>query len=209
MGIPRKLRLPVYIAKGTLLFLLAMVLMKASPALATDTKDASNTKDVSNDDTKGVQMLGVGDVAPDFELNASDGSTVKLSKLKGKTVVLYFYPKDNTPGCTKEACNIRDNWSEYKKRGWLVYGVSSDSIKSHEKFINDFSLPFPLLSDPDQTVQKLYGSYGKKKFAGREYEGTFRYTFVIGPDQKLLYVDRDVKVTEHSEDLFHAVDATK
>ncbi|MDK9699326.1 MAG: thioredoxin-dependent thiol peroxidase [bacterium] len=150
-------------------------------------------------------MLQVGDIAPDFELQATDGSMVKLSSLLGKTVVIYFYPKDNTPGCTKEACNIRDNWSEYQKRGWLVFGISADSNKSHVKFTNDQSLPFPLLSDTNREVMKAFGAFGKKKFMGKEIEGTLRYTFVIGGDGKIVHIDRDVKVGNHSADLFQAV----
>ncbi len=194
MKLLKELRFTTILLIITLAGLMIYAVARAEPAIAE-----------GETQVEGGIMLKVGDPAPDFDLSATDGSTVKLSAQLGKTVVLYFYPKDNTPGCTKEACNIRDNWSEFLKRGWLVFGISADSLKSHQKFTTDFSLPFPLLSDPDRTVQKAYGAFGKKKLMGREYEGTLRYTYVIGPDGKLLHITRDVKVNEHSQQLFDAV----
>lgn len=150
-------------------------------------------------------MLKIGDMAPDFALPSTNGETIKLSDFRGKTVVLYFYPKDNTPGCTKQACNIRDHWTEFQKRGWVVLGISSDSINSHKKFTEKYNLPFLLLSDKDKTVMKMYGAYGKKKMMGVEYEGTLRYTYVIDENGKIIHIDTNVKVSNHSQDLFQSV----
>jgi peroxiredoxin Q/BCP len=126
-----------------------------------------------------MTTLSTGDKAPDFSAKDQNGNTVSLSDFKGKKVVLYFYPKDNTPGCTKEACNFRDNYALLKKKGYVVLGVSVDSEKSHQKFIEKFELPFTLISDADKQLVTAYGVWGKKKFMGREYMGTARVTFVI------------------------------
>lgn len=123
--------------------------------------------------------LEIGQKAPDFEAKIQDGTTIKLSDYQGKKVVLYFYPKDNTPGCTAQSCDLRDNYDMLLKQGYVVLGVSQDSEKSHIKFKEKFKLPFDLISDPDHTVHNLYGTWALKKLYGREYMGTVRTTFVI------------------------------
>ncbi|MBG0771146.1 MAG: thioredoxin-dependent thiol peroxidase, partial [Anaerolineaceae bacterium] len=123
-----------------------------------------------------------GTKAPEFELKDNQGKTHKLSDYLGKTVVVYFYPKDDTTGCTTEACSFRDSYAEFEKAGVPVIGISPDSESSHTKFIDKYELPFTLLSDPDHKTCEAYGVWGLKKFMGREYDGVFRTTFVIGPD---------------------------
>ncbi|MGD1950717.1 MAG: thioredoxin-dependent thiol peroxidase [Leptolyngbyaceae cyanobacterium] len=150
--------------------------------------------------------LQVGDPAPDFSLSDADGNTVSLSELKGKRVVLYFYPRDNTPGCTKEACAFRDNYDAYQAKDVVVLGVSADDAKSHQKFITKHELPFPLLVDEDAKVATAYGSYGLKKFMGKEYMGISRSTFVIGPDGNLDKVYRKVKAEKHPVELLSDLD---
>lgn len=140
-----------------------------------------------------------GDLAPDFELATYEGGTVKLSDLRGRRVVLYFYPKDDTSGCTKEACGFRDNLPALEERNALVLGVSPDGIASHEKFRDKYELNFPLLSDPDHVVAEAYGAWGKKKMYGREYEGVLRSTFVIDPQGRVEKVYAKVKPAEHAE----------
>ena len=123
-----------------------------------------------------------GKKAPDFSLEGSDGKHHSLSQYSGKTVVIYFYPKDNTPGCTKEACGFRDNYGELIDKGIVLLGVSKDSIAAHGKFISNYSLPFVLLSDPDCTMMQNYGAFGEKVMCGRKTTGTIRSTVIIGPD---------------------------
>jgi peroxiredoxin Q/BCP len=123
-----------------------------------------------------------GKKAPDFSLEGSDGKQHTLKDYAGKTVIIYFYPKDNTPGCTKEACGFRDSYSELLDRGIVLLGVSKDSLASHGKFIGTFSLPFPLLSDPDAAMMQAYGAFGEKVMYGKKTTGTIRSTVVIGPD---------------------------
>ena len=138
--------------------------------------------------------LQIGDPAPDFSLPDQDGQIVSLASLKGERVVLYFYPKDDTPGCTKEACNFRDNWSALSAAGVRVFGVSKDDAGSHGKFIRKYELPFTLLTDAEPCpVATAYESYGLKKFMGREYMGMMRHTFVIDPDGKLERIYTKVK----------------
>ena len=120
--------------------------------------------------------------APEFLLNGSDGKQHSLKQYAGKTVVIYFYPKDNTPGCTKEACGFRDNYKELTDKGVVVIGVSKDNVDSHEKFISNYNLPFVLLSDPDFSVMNAYGAYGEKIVCGRKSVGTIRSTVIVGPD---------------------------
>jgi thioredoxin-dependent peroxiredoxin len=145
--------------------------------------------------------------APDFSLQDESGKTVNLSDFRGKPVVLYFYPKDDTPGCTTEACNFRDNYSAYEQAGVTILGVSPDSVKSHVKFKEKFHLPFPLLADLDHKVCDLYGVWGPKKFMGKSYEGVLRTTFVIGPDGIIQKVFENVKPAEHSAEVLGALNA--
>ncbi|UBF27809.1 thioredoxin-dependent thiol peroxidase [Kovacikia minuta CCNUW1] len=143
--------------------------------------------------------LNVGDPAPDFSLPDGKGNIVRLADLKGKRVVLYFYPRDNTPGCTKEACNFRDTYPEFQEKDVVVLGVSTDDAKSHEKFTTKFNLPFPLLTDEDGKVATTYDSYGLKKFMGKEYMGISRNTFVIDPDGRIEKIYKKVKPETHAE----------
>ena len=145
-----------------------------------------------------------GDKAPDFSLPSSDGTQVSLKELKGKVVVLYFYPKDDTPGCTKEACEFRDLRKKFQAQNAEIYGVSFDSLDSHKKFITKYKLPFPLLSDADKSVAEKYGVYKQKSFMGRSYMGIERTTFVIGADQKIKKVFPKVKVEGHVEEVLAA-----
>jgi thioredoxin-dependent peroxiredoxin len=143
--------------------------------------------------------------APDFELMDEQGKVHKLADYQGKTIVLYFYPKDDTPGCTTEACNFRDNYSAYTAAQVTILGVSPDSVKSHAKFKQKFGLPFPLLADEGHVVCEKYGVWGRKKMMGREYDGVFRTTFVIGPDGKILRVFENVKPPEHSQEILAVI----
>ena len=149
-------------------------------------------------------MLREGDAAPDFEARDAEGNAVKLSNLRGRKVVLYFYPKDDTPGCTKEACSLRDGHSELTRRGIKVIGVSTDSEKSHRKFAEKYSLPFTLLADTDHRVADLYGVYGEKQFMGRKYMGVNRKTFLIDEEGRLRKVFDKVKVDEHADEVLKA-----
>ena len=148
--------------------------------------------------------LKEGDKAPDFKVTDAEGEVVKLKDLRGKKVVLYFYPKDDTPGCTKEACAFRDSFGKFKKRGIEVLGVSLDSEKSHQKFAKKFDLPFRLLADTDRAVSEKYGTYGKKKFMGREYMGVNRMTFLIDEKGKIKKIYNKVKPEEHAEEVLAA-----
>jgi peroxiredoxin Q/BCP len=145
--------------------------------------------------------LTEGDKAPEFTAATNGGGKVSLSDFKGKNVVLYFYPKDNTPGCNKEACGFRDNWEAIQKKGAVVLGVSTDSAKSHDKFVEKFKLPFTLLVDEDKKIVNAYGVYGPKTFMGVKYNGTSRVTFLIGPDGKIKKIWPKVKVGEHAEEV--------
>jgi len=143
--------------------------------------------------------------APEFSLSDENGTIRSLAEFRGKPVVLYFYPKDDTPGCTKEACNFRDNYSEYEAAGVTILGISPDTAKSHTKFKDKFSLPFTLLADPDHKVADAYGVWGPKKFMGREYEGILRTTFVIGPEGNIVKVFENVKPDGHSKEVLTAL----
>jgi thioredoxin-dependent peroxiredoxin len=140
-------------------------------------------------------------IAQDFILPDQDGRTHSLSDYRGKWVLLYFYPKDDTPGCTKEACAIRDNFPDFSKLDIAVLGVSVDSPTSHKKFIEKYKLPFTLLSDEDKKVVGLYGVWGKRKFAGKEYEGTLRTSFLIDPDGRIAKIYEDVKPETHAAEV--------
>ncbi len=143
--------------------------------------------------------LKPGDPAPEFSAQTTTGEIISLSQFKGRNVVLYFYPKDNTPGCTKQACAFRDAHDEFQKLNAIVLGVSTDSQKSHQKFTNKFRLPFPLLVDENRTIVNAYGVWGEKSFLGRRYMGTHRVTFLIGPDRRIRQIWSDVKAPEHSD----------
>lgn len=155
---------------------------------------------------KGPQLtLKVGDPAPEFIAPASGGATVSLKDLRGKPVILYFYPKDDTPGCTKEACGFRDAFAEFRKRGALVLGVSPDSPKSHDKFTAKFTLPFALVSDTDHKIAEAYGVWGEKQFMGRKYQGVHRVTFLIGADGRLAAIWPEVKPETHAAQVLAAL----
>lgn len=140
-------------------------------------------------------------IAPDFILKSDAGKDVSLSDYKGKDVVLYFYPKDDTSGCTTEACSFRDDYSAYEKANVVILGVSPDSIESHVKFKAKHQLPFPLLADEDHKVTEMYGAWGKKQLYGREYDGVLRTTYLIGRDGKIKKVFEKVKPAEHSAEI--------
>jgi len=150
--------------------------------------------------------LKVGDKAPTFSLKNTEGQTVKLSDFKGKKVVLYFYPKDDTPGCTKEACAFRDDYAQLKKRGVVVLGVSADDQKSHQKFTEKYSLPFTLLSDPDHTMMEKYNAWVEKSMYGRKYMGVARITYIIDEAGKLAHLFPKVKPETHSQDVLQVID---
>jgi len=145
--------------------------------------------------------LKAGDVAPDFSVASNGGGKVSLADFKGKPVILYFYPKDDTPGCTKEACAFRDGFAEFKKRGAVVLGVSTDPVKSHDKFVEKFQLPFTLLADVDKRIVTAYGVWGEKSFMGRKYLGTHRVTFLIGPDGRIKKIWPQVKPDGHAAEV--------
>ena len=151
-------------------------------------------------------MLKEGDAAPDFEARDAEGNTVRLSDLRGQKVALYFYPKDDTPGCTKQACSLRDGHAELRGRGIKVIGVSLDDEKSHRKFAEKYSLPFTLLADTDHAVADAFGVYGEKQFMGRKYMGVARKTFLIDEEGRLRKVFDKVKVDEHADEVLKAFD---
>lgn len=148
-----------------------------------------------------------GEPAPDFTLQDQNQEWHSLSEYRGKPVILYFYPKDDTPGCTREACGFRDDYSLFEQRGVVILGVSPDSPKSHRKFKEKYHLPFTLLSDPDHQVSERYGAWGRKKFMGREFDGILRTTFLIGPDGKFLKVFENVRPAEHSKEILEFLDS--
>ncbi len=150
-------------------------------------------------------MPNVGDVAPDFTLVDQNGTEHTLSKYRGKWVVLYFYPKDDTPGCTKEACSFNENLGAVEEKGAVVFGVSADSTASHEKFANKYSLQFPLLSDPKRSVIEAYGVWQEKNMYGKKNMGIVRTTYLIGPDGKVAHVWDRVKVDGHTREVLDAI----
>jgi len=150
--------------------------------------------------------IPAGSQAPDFSLPDENGELRHLSDYRGKVVVLYFYPKDDTPGCTTEACGFRDQYQDYEKAGVSVIGVSPDDVKKHQKFKTKYNLPFTLLADIDHTVCELYGVWGRKKFMGKEYDGVFRTTFLIGKDGTILRVFENVKPEGHSQEILKVLE---
>ncbi len=154
-----------------------------------------------------MRELAEGDAAPDFQLPSSTGKDVRLSSLKGKQVVLYFYPEDDTPGCTREACAFRDNFAKFDGLGAVILGVSKDSLESHERFIGKYHLNFTLLSDEGLKVHKLYDTWRLKNNYGRKYMGTERSTFVIGSDGRIKRIFRRVKVDGHDSEVLAALNA--
>ena len=152
-------------------------------------------------------MIAEGQAAPDFQLTSDAGESVRLSSLRGKPVVLYFYPKDDTPGCTAQACGIRDAYGEFEREGAVVLGVSPDDERSHGKFREKYGLPFTLLADTDHEVADRYGVWGEKKYMGRTYMGVKRWTFVIDGDGNVKKVFPDVKPAEHADNVLAALRA--
>jgi peroxiredoxin Q/BCP len=144
--------------------------------------------------------MKVGDKAPEILGKNENGEEIKLSDFAGRKLVLYFYPKDNTSGCTAEACSLRDNYAELRKQGYAVVGVSGDSEQSHQKFISKYDLPFPLIADTDKTLMQQFGVWGEKKMYGRSYMGTFRTTFIINEEGIIerIITPKEIKTKEHA-----------
>ena len=151
-------------------------------------------------------QLKVGDPAPDFSYTNPDGKEISLSRFKGKKLILYFYPKDNTPGCTAEACNLRDNYQVLLKKGFAILGVSADSEQSHKKFIEKYVLPFPLIADKDKKIIKTYGAWGPKSLYGKVYDGIIRTTFVISEAGKIEQIFTKVDTKNHTEQILDALE---
>ncbi len=151
-----------------------------------------------------MMMIKEGNKAPDFTAMNQNGDKVKLSDLRGQRVVLYFYPKDDTPGCTKEACSFRDADDVFGSKGIKVLGVSTDDARSHQKFIDKFKLPFDLLADTDKKIVEKYGVWGEKSMYGKKYMGTFRKTFLIDENQKVVKIFDKVNVAEHADEVLKA-----
>jgi thioredoxin-dependent peroxiredoxin len=149
-------------------------------------------------------MLNEGDDAPDFTTKNQNGEAVKLTDLHGQRVVLYFYPKDDTPGCTKEACSLRDSFDVFKEKNIKILGVSTDDEKSHQKFISKYNLPFDLLADTEKTLVNDYGVWGEKNMYGKKYFGINRTTFLIDENGKIVKIFKKVKVDEHAREVLEA-----
>ena len=145
--------------------------------------------------------LKIGNKAPDFESINQNGDKVKLSDFIGKKVVLYFYPRDNTPGCTAQACNLKDNYKTLQKNGYTILGISKDSPKSHQKFINKYDLPFDLIADEDQNIHMKYGTWIEKSMYGKNYMGTARWTFLIDEQGNIENIIQKVKTKEHTSQI--------
>jgi peroxiredoxin Q/BCP len=149
--------------------------------------------------------LKVGEVAPKFTVATNGGGKISLADYKNQNVILYFYPKDDTPGCTKEACAFRDHFADFKQKGAVILGVSPDAVKKHDKFVEKFKLPFTLLADEDKKIAEAYGVWGEKTFMGRKYLGVYRVTFLIGPDGKIKKIWPLVKPEEHAAEVLAAL----
>jgi peroxiredoxin Q/BCP len=148
-----------------------------------------------------MEYLSIGAKAPSFEGISQDGKTIRLEDFKGKKVILYFYPKDDTPGCTAEACNLRDNYDSWLKRGFEVIGISPDNDRSHKRFKEKFKLPFNLLADPDKKILKAYGAWGKKQMYGKSYDGVLRTTYVINEEGIIEEVFTKVDTKNHTSQI--------
>ncbi len=146
----------------------------------------------------GIETLAVGQKAPDFETKNQDGKTIKLSDFRGKKVALYFYPKDDTSGCTKQSCNLRDNHQEMLNRGFVVLGVSADDVASHKDFAEKFQLPFDLLADTSKAIIESYGVWGEKNLYGKKFDGIHRITYIIDEDGMIADVIKKVKTDDHA-----------
>lgn len=151
-----------------------------------------------------MKHIKIGDIAPAFSCKDQNGNAIKLEDYKGKKVVLYFYPKDNTPGCTAQACNLRDNYSELGKNDIVILGASADDEKMHQKFITKFDLPFPLLSDVDHTLLNSYGVWGEKKFMGKTYDGIHRTTFILDESHTIVEIIEKPKTKDHAAEILAA-----
>ena len=149
-------------------------------------------------------MIEPGTKAPAFEGETQGGETIRLADYAGRKVAVYFYPKDDTSGCTKQACNLRDNWAALQKAGVAVIGVSKDSVKSHEKFAGKYNLPFPLIADTDKKIIQAFGAWGEKSLYGRKYLGIFRTTFLIDESGIVVGVIKKPKVSGHAEEILEA-----
>ena len=148
-----------------------------------------------------MTSLQIGDIAPKFKAKDQNGKEISLSDYNGKKVALYFYPKDMTPGCTNQACNLRDNYALLEKEGVVILGVSPDAEARHQKFIDKYDLPFPLIADTDHEVINAYGIWGPKKFMGKEYDGLHRTTFLINEDGRIHAIIKKPKTKEHAEEI--------
>ncbi len=148
-----------------------------------------------------MSQLTIGDKAPDFKGLDTKGNELTLSSFSGKNLIIYFYPKDDTPGCTAEACDLRDNYNMWLEKGYAVVGVSPDSVASHQKFITKYTLPFPLISDTEKTIIKAFGAWGIKKMYGKEYEGLLRTTFLIDGKGIIQQIFNKVKTKEHTQQI--------
>ena len=149
-----------------------------------------------------MKILKTGDLAPDFKGVDQDGKSISLNDFKGKKVIIYFYPKDNTPGCTAEACNLRDNFDDLLKQGFEIIGVSADSVNSHKKFSEKYNLPFSLISDPDKKILELYNAWGEKKMYGKTYQGVLRKTFILNNDHKIEKIIEKVDTKDHTNQIY-------
>ena len=152
--------------------------------------------------------LKVGDSAPPFTVKTNTGEDVSLDQFRGKPVILYFYPKDDTSGCTKEACGLRDAYAEFQNLGAVILGVSADPLKSHQKFVNKYNLPFQLLADEQKEIVQAYGVWGEKSFMGRKYMGIHRVTFLIDPAGKIKHIWPSVKPEEHAAEILAVLKGT-
>jgi peroxiredoxin Q/BCP len=150
--------------------------------------------------------LKEGDVAPDFAANTSGGGKMSLADFKGKNVILYFYPRDDTAGCTREACAFRDRFAGFEAKGAVVFGVSADPATSHDKFVEKYKLPFTLIADEDRKIVQAYGVWGQKSFLGKKYMGIYRVTFLIGRDGRIKKIWSKVKPDEHAEEVLAALE---